>query len=237
MSLLKKLKNAVLDVLFPPICLSCQNFLFPEEKENKICRKCLDSVFVHSSFFCSICKARRPDDKKICHQEAKYILAAATDYQNDMVRNLIHFLKYNGWSGLIKTIEPSLQKYFENLNYNFSEFIIIPIPLHRERLRERGFNQAELIAEVAVKFLNIPLEKDILKRIKETETQAKLKNSDERKINVQKCFALENPEKIKNKKIILVDDVHTSGATISEAARILKSAGAKKIIAFVFAKT
>jgi predicted amidophosphoribosyltransferase len=75
-----------------------------------------------------------------------------------------------------------------------------------------------------------------LKRIKATEKQAELKNINERINNVEKCFALNDPNEVKGKNIIIVDDVFTTGSTISEAVKILKQAGAKKIIAFVFAK-
>ena len=116
-------------------------------------------------------------------------------------------------------------------------YLIIPIPLHKDRERQRGFNQAELIGKIIGEILNLPAEKNILARHKKTESQAKMKNWEKRSENLADAFSLRSSEAIKNKNIILVDDVHTSGATISEAAKILKANGAKKIIALVIAKT
>ena len=236
MRFIYKLKNILLDTLFPPICLSCRNLLLDLEKENKICQKCLDSIQIYSSFFCPKCKNRVPDLEKTCHKEVKFLLAPAADYQNQAVKNLIWFLKYHKWQGVMKIIEPIINRYLDVLNSDFKDFIVIPIPLHPDRLKERGFNQSELIAEIFSRKTKTILERNNLKRIKLTKNQAELKNIEEREENIKNCFKLNNPEKIKNKNIAIVDDVFTTGSTMNEAVKILKQAGAKKIIAFVFAK-
>ena len=236
MRFIYKLKNILLDTLFPPICLSCRNLLLDLEKENKICQKCLDSIQIYSSFFCPKCKNRVPDLEKTCHKEVKFLLAPAADYQNQAVKNLIWFLKYHKWQGVMKIIEPIINRYLDVLNSDFKDFIVIPIPLHPDRLKERGFNQSELIAEIFSRKTKTILERNNLKRIKLTKNQAELKNIEEREENIKNCFKLNNPEKIKNKNIAIVDDVFTTGSTMNEAVKILKQTGAKKIIAFVFAK-
>ena len=234
--MLSKAKNIILDILFPAICLNCKNKLSEKEKGAKICRKCLDSIEIHSSFFCPKCKNRCPDLGRQCHTEIKFILAAATSYQNQSVKNLIWFFKYKKWKSIAKTIEPIIQNYLEILNENFKDYTIIPIPLHKDRFKERGFNQSHLLAEIIAEKLHTHIESNILKRIKSTKNQAELKNVREREENIKNCFNLENPEKIKNRNIILVDDVFTTGSTMTEAVKTLKQGGAKKIIAFVFAK-
>lgn len=236
MNFVYKLKNILLDILFPPICLSCKNLLIETEKENKICKKCLDSILIHSSFFCPKCKSRVPNDEKTCHKEIKFLLAPVTDYQNPAIKNLVWFLKYHGWQSIIKIIKPIIENYLGVLNYDFGGAIVIPIPLHSDRLKERGFNQSKLIAEVFSQKTNSSLSLNNLKRIKATKKQAELKNIKERTANIENCFALNDPKDIKNKDIVLVDDVFTSGSTMNEAVRVLKNAGAKKIIAFVFAR-
>ncbi|MDO8443068.1 MAG: ComF family protein [bacterium] len=238
---LTKIKNILLDILFPPICLSCKSCLPETERSRKVCQKCLGSIQIYSSFFCPKCKSRVPDTEKSCHKEIKFLLAPATDYQNLTVKNLIWFLKYHKWRGIIKIIKPMIDEYLNMLNYNFRGFVIIPIPLHPDRLKERGFNQSELIAEIfahssAILTTSCHLMTNNLKRVKATKTQAELKNINERIKNIENCFALDNPKEIENKNIVLVDDVFTTGSTMSEAVKILKQAGAKKIIAFVFAK-
>ncbi len=230
MDILKKLKNIILDILFPPICLSCKNLLLETEIKDKICTKCLESIQIYSSFFCPKCKSRIPNEEKSCHKEIKFLLAPVTDYQNSAVKNLIWFLKYHKWQSIIKIIKPVIESYLDILNYDFKNFIIIPIPLHSDRLQERSFNQSELIAEIISRKIGISLNKDNLKRTKSTKNQAELKNINERIANIENCFALSNPKEINNKNIILVDDVFTSGSTMSEAVKILKQAGAKKIM-------
>ncbi len=138
---------------------------------------------------------------------------------------------------MLKTIKPFIENYINNLNYSFSGFIALPIPLYLDRLKERGFNQSELIAEIFCRKTNVALKTDNLKRIKATKNQAELKNAEERKENIENCFELARPEEIKNKNIVLIDDVFTTGSTVGEAVKTLKKAGANKIIAFVFAKT
>jgi ComF family protein len=236
MDILAKIKNVILDILFPPICISCKSNLEENEKQNKVCNKCMESIIPNSSFFCPICENRLPEDKNMCHRNSKFILTAATSYQTSAAKNLIWFLKYRKWRGLVKTMEPIIHKYLDNLKYDFNEFAVMPIPLHKDRLQQRGFNQSELIAEIFCRKTNCQLITNNLLRIKPTKTQAELKNTKERSENVKGCFTVLNPEEIKNKNIVLVDDVFTTGSTISEAAETLKRAGAKKIIAFVFAR-
>ena len=116
--------------------------------------------------------------------------------------------------------------------------LLIPIPLAPKRLRERGFNQALLICEKLVKLdggINFQLEKNVLIKPKDTEHQVRIEDRSKRLKNIIGSFLVKNSEKIKNRNIILIDDVVTTGATLSEARKMLKQAGAKKIIAFTVA--
>src|SRR5204863_311048 len=115
---------------------------------------------------------------------------------------------------------------------------LIPIPLSPKRMRERGFNQALLIASALCRIdrgENFTLEKDVLQKPKETRHQAEIENRSERLKNLIGSFALRNPEKIENHNLILLDDVSTTGATLAEARKTLQKAGARKIIAFTVA--
>ncbi len=173
-------------------------------------------------------------------------MAAATNYDSEVIRNLIHFFKYQKWSKLQNLLGEILIQYIENCELparqslgaggGIENFVAIPIPLSKDRLRERGFNQSGLLAKAVADHYQLDLINNVLKRTKETKSQSGLKDWEERKENVKNCFALENPELIKGKNIILVDDVYTSGATMDEAAKILRANGARKIIALVVAK-
>jgi len=123
---------------------------------------------------------------------------------------------------------------------NFHDAILMPIPLSRQRYKERGYNQAELICESLVdldKDVNFKFEKNILIKPKETKHQARIHNRGERLKNIIGSFAIKNTEKnlLKNRNIILIDDIITTGATLTEARKTLKKAGARKIIAFTVA--
>jgi ComF family protein len=113
-----------------------------------------------------------------------------------------------------------------------------PIPISKTRLKERGYNQTLLLAKALVHLdnnQNFKLEENILLKIKETLHQARLKNKKARLENLLGTFEVINIEKIQNRNIILIDDVVTTGATLTEAKKVLRKAGAKKIIAFSIA--
>ena len=116
------------------------------------------------------------------------------------------------------------------------QYVIIPVPLHPSRRRERGFNQAELIAKIISAYYNRPLISTGLIRTRPTDYQAHLHGQYARLKNVADAFAARDRHLIRGKNIILVDDVATTGATLHAAAQILKDAGAHKIIGLVAAK-
>lgn len=233
-------------VIFPPLCLGCKKYCATEEEKRLfLCNQCDNAIEMHNSFFCPECNRRLPEAKNTCHPESKFILAAASSYQNKIVREIIHSLKYNRMTAAMKPIGKIIENYLNKIIPNMDvrrPYIIVPIPLHAQKLRARGFNQSELIAqELAIKLrvydtLNLEIETNNLIRIKNTKSQTKLKK-EERRANIEHCFTLKNPAEISGKNIILVDDVFTSGATMREAVKILKAAGAKKIVGFVVAKT
>ena len=237
MPYLIKLKQVLLDILFPPLCLNCNRRLENQEKIDGICEACFAKIAVHTALFCSVCRARLPENKKICHKNSSYLLGAATNY-NESIKSLIRHFKYHSWSRLQKPIAKILESYFKNLNLKLKGgWLVIPIPLHKNRERTRGFNQAAIIGKIAADYFHLPYEDQILSRSKETRSQAELKNWDQRKENLSGAFAVSNAEQIKNKNIVLADDVYTSGATMNEAVKTLRASGARKIIALVLAKT
>jgi len=232
-----KIKKIILDVLFPPVCLNCQKYLSSGEF---ICNGCYKLIKLNSAMFCPICKSRLADNKKICNHSKKnlpyfYLLAAAGNYDDPVLRNLIHGLKYRYLKNSSSLLGKILLRYIENCKLKIENFVIIPIPLHSARQRQRGFNQSKLIAEFIAEKFNLPLI-EALKKIKNNKPQVGLKGNEERIENVKNCFIVQNPASIEKKNILLVDDVFTSGATMNEAIKILKENGARRIIAAVAAK-
>src|SRR3989344_7065277 len=98
-----KIKELLLDILFPPICLNCNTYLKKEEKDSALCGSCLAKIQVHNTFFCSVCRARLPENKKVCHKNSSYLLGAAVNY-NESVKSLVHGFKYKYWTRLKKPI-------------------------------------------------------------------------------------------------------------------------------------
>lgn len=222
----------LLDLVFPPKCLNCGD---KSGREN-ICKDCFLKIPINKTLFCGKCFARIPASKKICHQNFPYLLGAAASYDEKAVKNLILALKFKFIKSAALPLGNLLANYFEKISTLKDEFAIIPIPLSRKRQRQRGFNQSELIADAFAAKTKIPLKKGILTKIKETKPQTETKSLNERLLNVQGCFRISAPEKLREKNIILIDDVTTSGATFLEAATVLKKAGVKKIIALAAAR-
>ncbi|MEE9137513.1 MAG: ComF family protein [candidate division NC10 bacterium] len=111
---------------------------------------------------------------------------------------------------------------------------VVPVPLHRNRERERGFNQAEILARVVGKRLQRPVLRKTLRRIRPTLPQTGKRR--ERVRNVRGAFAVGNPEKIKDRTFLLVDDVLTTGATVNECAKVLMKAGAQRVLVYTLAR-
>ena len=241
---LAKAKDIILDILFPPVCLNCQKPLATrintdqnadQRGSNLICDQCLNSIKLNSTLFCPVCRARLAKNEKICHFKASYLLGAAGNYDNPALQNLIHYFKYKSFKNLAPILGELLLEYLELINRELKNYIVVPIPLHFWRERQRGFNQAELLGEVVAKHFNLPFVPG-LTRIKNNKPQIQLKGEEKRRKNIAGCFAIKNPEEIKDKNILLIDDVFTSGATMNEAVKVLKRAGAREIIALVVAK-
>ena len=211
--------DTILNIIFPVNCISCK------EKGLLLCSKCL-------------LLSPSPDRKS-----ADWIFPLF-DYRHPPIKKAIWLLKYKGKRQMAnifaEVMHTMILEELADLSIfeNFDEPILIPIPLSPKRKRERGFNQAMLLCNELVKSdknKNFVLEKNILLKPKDGEHQARILDRDKRLKNIVGSFCVKNPEIIKNRNIILIDDVTTTGATLSEAKKTLRQAGAKKIIAFTIA--
>jgi len=212
--------DTILNIVFPVNCISCGKRGFD------LCLECLL-------------------DSPSAERESANWIFPLFDYRHIPIKKSIWLLKYKGKKRLASVFAEIIYgKIIEELSelsvlQNFSDPILIPIPLSRKRYRERGYNQAELICQELIKLdgenKNFSLEKNILIKIKETEHQANIKERRDRLKNLTNSFSIKNPEIIAGKNIILIDDVLTTGATLTEARKTLKNFGAKKVIAFTVA--
>jgi ComF family protein len=151
------------------------------------------------------------------------------------LRQAIHLLKYRG---KLTLQQPLLQLTLTHFAAHFpaARFdAIVPIPLHQRRLRQREFNQATLLARGIAHHLAVPMREKLLRRTRWTRPQVEL-SGDERQANVRHAFAVADPTAIQDAVVLLVDDVFTTGATLGEAARALKAAGARQVDVFALAR-
>jgi ComF family protein len=144
------------------------------------------------------------------------------------VQELIHRLKYGKKTHIFRPLALLTSRHLTPFIAESGAELIIPVPLHRKRLRERGFNQSVLLAGVLAKSWHLPMSRNNLRRIRWTEPQISLSVADRTK-NVRGAFAVKDPTQIKGKRILLVDDVYTTGSTVTECAKVLKNAGAKEV--------
>ena len=243
------IKKFVLNTLFPISCLSCG------ASDNWICQNCLNKIEILSVQVCPYCEKTETLSGAICPQckmesirknRPLYLdnLVVATKYSQDNVSRLVHAFKYNFVQDLGNPLAGLIVKAILGSHLPLPDFIA-PVPLHPRRLRWRGFNQAEILAGILAENISpglpIPVASNLIIRKKFTPPQMKIKNYQARKKNMQNSFGLQKKFTLenfafRNKKILLVDDISTTGSTILECAKILKTAGAKKVYGVVIAR-
>lgn len=223
MGFLHTIVNNILDIVFPIYCLSCQ------KRGEYLCLNCLS-------------------ESPVAMRESASWIFPMFDYRHPPIKKAIWFLKYNGKRNLASVFAEAIHGHIleeladRKTMENFNQAILIPIPISRHRRRERGFNQTELIAEALAKIdqnQNFTIRTDILIKKDDTTHQARIESRRARIDNIKDSFLISPKidlyQNLKRKNIILLDDVTTTGATLSEARRILKEFGARKVIAFTVA--
>jgi ComF family protein len=235
---LHKLNIFFLDALFPITCLLCQ------KKDIWLCDNCVEEFPLLSFQLCPYCEKEITQNGFACDKCRKSqltldALICATEYQK--ISKLVHLFKYNFVFSLSLPLGKIITKALLKNNIFLPDFIV-PIPVHKHKLKWRGFNQAELLAQAVSKNLTkkvfIPVRTDLVFRQKKTNPQMTIKTYQERLNNIHNAFALapEVNNIIAGKNILLIDDIATTGATLFECAKILKSAGAKEIYGAIIAR-
>ena len=235
------LLKALLDILFPPLCHCCRAFI-PGRAEIPLCPACMGTIRVIDSPLCPVCgvpHARKGGIDHLCGT----CLTATRPFDrarsalgfDGPVQDLIHRFKYGKKAHLSRPLGLLASRFLEGLRTDAAADLIVPVPLHDRRLRARGFNQAQLIGAVVAKRWGIPLSADNLRRIRWTEPQTGLAAAD-RERNVRGAFEVVRPERFEGRRLLLVDDVFTTGSTVTECARALKTAGAREVSVLTVAR-
>lgn len=227
------LKKIALDGLFPIHCLGCNTL------DHWICPECHTTLPVVTEQCCPLCKKHTTINGEVCHACTKHHnnsfdgVFVASYYKDRLLKKVIHYYKYRFVHDLADPLALLLAQSLQNSTLP-SPDIVIPVPLHKRRLRWRGFNQAEKLAHSLD--LRIPVITDILLRVRYTKPQASTKNKGDRERNLNSAFSVHNKKRVGNKNILLIDDVMTTGTTLKECASTLKDAGAKNVYCIVLTR-
>jgi len=246
MAPLKQVWNGLLDVVYPPRCVVCG----ARQEEGALCLACRKEIGPVAPPFCDRCGEPVPADRIVCAgceegPEPPFAWSQTLGPYEGTLRRAIQRLKYDGKTALapplgrllaqsvMHTKSPLLPEPAEDGRPAFDA--VVPVPLHPSHLRERGFNQAERIAGAMASACGWPLDTQGLRRIRRTRTQTELTRS-ERAANVRGAFAARAPLYFHNKSVLIVDDVLTTSATLSECARIVREAGATRVCIVALAR-
>lgn len=215
--LIHTILGRILELLFPEQCLSCK------KKGEIFCQNCLAAA-----------RHKGEAETSLPFLDHLYVYGM---YENKYLREALRRFKYHGTYGLANPFSHMLYELIKpHLSGLEQSTLILSIPIAPERRRSRGYNQAELLAKALSEKISLKTSGELLRKIRSTPSQTSL-SGQERILNVKNSFAVTTPEEIAGKKIILVDDIVTTGATLSETARVLKEAGAKEVIGLVVARS
>ncbi|CAG1066506.1 orotate phosphoribosyltransferase [uncultured bacterium] len=221
--------KALIDIVFPPMCLLCGE-RSPEKGFCDGCGGLVEKERIRPPL-CIVCGTPFPSAKGVDHacgrcveEPPSFTSARSAFVFEGKVLEAVHKLKYGGDTALAGPLASLLSA--AHLPEGLS--MVVPVPLHPARLKERGFNQSLLIARELSRNYGLSLVYDRLKRARDTGQQVGLKAA-ERKKNVSGAFTLDGGSFFKGRKVLLVDDVTTTGATLNECAKVLKKAGAEVI--------
>lgn len=208
---IKLLSNATLDIIYPNNCSLCQQ-----------------NLLLHEKFVCQSCSAELPyiqqlSDQKRLHQlfwgrvNIEQTFALYNYQKGNKVQDILQLIKYNNKTKLAQYLGETLGSTIES---NHPIDYLIPIPLHPKKLKQRGFNQSDIIAQGIQKKLNVPIKNKWVNRMHHNPSQTSV-NKYERWNNVKSIFSVKHPSKLINKHVLLIDDVLTTGATLEACAAVL----------------
>ncbi len=240
-------------IIFPPICVSCNDVIKIDKHfdESFICESCLSEArgYIETEDLCIKCS--KPIDTKskqqVKEQKCEYCLEFEDDFYFE--KNL-SVIEYNGYYarllrnfkfGYNKNVSNAFVKILENYLIEnrgfFEEFdIITSVPIYKNRRKFRGFNQSELLCEKICKVVDKPFEANILIKTKSTYPQTTVPHN-QRKNNIKDAIQLNPIYDIRDKRILLIDDVFTTGSTLNECAKTLSERGCRKVSCFTILKT
>lgn len=223
--MLTKLKNDILDFIFPPHCLYCGRL------GRFICDDCRGKIIRIKRQSCPFChkESEAGSSCPTCHRSHRlYGVRALGFFHDPILKQIIHQFKYEGISAAGGELAEMLAPLVGAVD------ILTFAPVTRQRYNQRGYNQAEILAIGLGSLLEKPVYRG-LKKIRQTKRQVGLKRR-ERLANLEGAFVTADPEMIVGKEVLVIDDVLTTGATLEECAKVLRKVGAKRVRGLVLAR-
>jgi len=237
--------RALLDFVLPPRCLIC-SLSTSGTSLPWVCQRCLKAVQYITPPTCAQCgqplAAPAEGIATTTHRcggclliPPPYERARAVGLYEGVLRDLIHAMKYQRVYGLVRPLGDLLRQHFSAYWGECLPEALVPVPLHRSRLRIREFDQALALASHVSQSVAIPLWADVLIRHRPTLSQVGL-SAAERRRNIRGAFTVQKPQCCAGKALLLIDDVYTTGATVQECARLLRQAGAARVDVYTLAR-
>lgn len=217
--------------LYPPLCIGCGSIGF------EICDHCISHIErIDQTRVCPICgvdlQGKKSKHKHRGDNDFFLTQLKAFGYYCGLLKEIIQDFKYHRRVGILNDLMPPLMQFFESWNPDYE--VVIPVPLSKERKRERGYNQSAILAKKIALLTGKPYSEKALFRIRDTHTQVGL-NPYQRHLNVKDAFQADK-NVVAKKSILLIDDITTTGSTINECAKSLRIAGTKNVFGFTLAR-
>ncbi len=237
----RALVQGLTGLIFPSHCLLCRRRLKGLPETVNLCGSCQASITINRPPFCQRC-SRPPDPRDFsapcpeCRRSRYHFdrVVGITQYDETM-KHLVHLFKYGQKTALRRDFARITAAYVRHYGISLLDHdLVAPVPLHPARRRERGYNQSDLLGQELARLFPVAYHPGLLRRVRHTPNQARL-NGKERWTNIQGAFRIRHPQSVRDKSILLIDDLMTTGATLSEIAFCLKSAGARKVEALTLA--
>lgn len=227
----RRLSGVLLDLLFPQRCVGCQC------EGQLLCCACSSAAPRLQPPLCRHCGLPMADGSSLCHACRTHPLKLdglrSVFYFEGVIRQSVHHLKYSNLRALAMPLALLMREYLETVPCPGE--ILVPVPLHQRRLKERGYNQSALLARELGRLANLPMLEGSLVRRRDTPPQARTTSAEERRRNVAEAFACADL-RLKGREVILIDDVATTGATLEAAAEALRNAGTSSVWALTLAR-
>lgn len=220
--------EGILQAVYPRRCPVCDDIV--RQRGEKICLECIGKLKLLTPPWCMRCGKKTEAGEeycKDCREKKHHFERGRALYEYDSAAESIYRFKYGGRREYAAFFGEQIADYLGDYIRAMHPDALVPVPLHRRRKAVRGYNQAALLAEEVGRRMDIPVYHDLLVRVRNTAPQKKL-NPAERQNNLKRAFNIPEND-VKLKTILVFDDIYTTGATIDEAARALKAAGAERI--------